>query len=338
MRILLAIVVAAGLGWSGWWWFNASMRERAVQAWLEERRAAGWVAEAEDIAVNGFPNRLDMVVTGLALADPVAEWAWTAPEFQVLSLTWKPHHVISVWPGEQIFATPYETVRISADGLRGSVIFVPRPGLELDRSTIEIEEMRLAGDLGWEAVLGRAVLATRRAEGAGAGLHPHDVHFRAEGLGLPPAWTVGLDRTGVLPARMEAAELDATLTFDRPWDQTSVEQDNPRLEEVAIRDLRVSWGRLELRGRGTLRADDRGYAEGTLDLRVRNWEEMLRLAVNAGLIGSSAARAVETGLGLMARLSAGRGSIEVPLVFERGQARIGPFPVADAPRLTGRRP
>jgi hypothetical protein len=336
MRILLAIVVAAGLGWSGWWFWNASMREAAVEAWLAERRDAGWVAEAEVVNVQGFPNRLDMIVTGLALADPVAEWSWTAPEFQVLSLTWKPHHVISVWPGEQVFATPYETVRIASEMLRGSVVFEPRPGLALDRTAIEIEEMRLVGDAGWEAVLGSAVLATRQSEPGTAPEHSHDVSFVAENLSLPEGWTAGLERAGVLPARMEAAELDATLAFDGPWDQRAIESDNPRLEQVAIRDLRVSWGQLDLRGRGTLRTDAEGYAEGEIDLRVRNWREMLEIAVNAGMIGSAAARGVETGLGLLARLTSDRNSIQVPLVFEGGRARIGPVPVGGAPRLAGR--
>ena len=62
MRVLLAIVVLAGLGWSGFWFWNASLRERALAGWLEERRAAGWVAEAET-RVTGFPNRVDAIVT-----------------------------------------------------------------------------------------------------------------------------------------------------------------------------------------------------------------------------------------------------------------------------------
>ena len=39
MRVLLAIVVLAALGWSGFWYWNASARDRALTNWLEERRA-----------------------------------------------------------------------------------------------------------------------------------------------------------------------------------------------------------------------------------------------------------------------------------------------------------
>ena len=39
MRTLLAIVILAALGWSGYWWFNASTRENALNGWLAGRRA-----------------------------------------------------------------------------------------------------------------------------------------------------------------------------------------------------------------------------------------------------------------------------------------------------------
>ena len=76
--ILLAIVILAALAWSGFWWFNASARERALDRWLAERRADGWQAEAADLRVTGFPNRVDVLVTDLRLADPEAGWSWHA--------------------------------------------------------------------------------------------------------------------------------------------------------------------------------------------------------------------------------------------------------------------
>ena len=83
MRILLAIVILAALGWSGFWWWQASVRDRALTSWLAERSADGWVAQAGDIRVTGFPNRVDAVVTDLDLADPEAGWSWAADEFRI---------------------------------------------------------------------------------------------------------------------------------------------------------------------------------------------------------------------------------------------------------------
>ena len=151
MRTLLAIVILAALGWSGYWYVHATAMDRAVTGWLAERRAAGWVAEAEDVRVRGFPSRVDTIMTGLDLSDPKAGWSWQAEQFQVLSLSYQPNHVIAVLPGEQVFSTPYDTLRATSDQLRGSVIFKPTPRLELDHMTFEIGNMRIASDLGWSA-------------------------------------------------------------------------------------------------------------------------------------------------------------------------------------------
>ena len=85
MRVLLAIVVLAGLGWSGFWFWNASTRDRALTNWLEERRAAGWVADGA-VRVTGFPepgryhrhrprprrSEIRLVLAGTGVPDPVA--------------------------------------------------------------------------------------------------------------------------------------------------------------------------------------------------------------------------------------------------------------------------
>lgn len=336
MRVLLAIVVLAAALYGGWWWWGATTLEGAVTRWLDERRADGWVAEAEDIRVQGFPNRLDMIVRGLDLADPAAGWSWQAEEFQVLALPYRPNHVIAVLPGEQVVATPVETARVTSAQMRGSVVFEPNTALALDRSSFEIADMVIAGDGGWEAGIGRATLATRQTEGETARPFSHDVALNAEALRLPAHVTAGLAGNAVLPAAIESLRLDMRLDYDRPWDRPAVEAGNPVLEGIRIRDASFTWGELDLRGRGTLTVDDAGFAEGRIDLRARNWREMIAIAENSGAIGSRLAGTLRNGLDLIAVLSGDRHSLQVPLDFEDGRMRLGPVVIGDAPRLVYR--
>jgi hypothetical protein len=332
MRTLLAIVILAALGWSGWWWFMSSARDRALTGWLDERRAAGWVAEAEDVRVRGYPARIDTVVTGLDLADPRAGWSWKADELQILQLAYRPNHTIAALPGTQTVATPYDTIRATSETLRGSVIFRPNPRVELDHMTFEIGDMRIEGDSGWTAGIGKAVLATRQAAGTP---NAHDVAFNAENLELP-AVTASLTGGSMLPAAISTVALDATLGFDRPWDRAAVEAGNPTLESVEVRDVSLAWGELDLRGRGTLAVDGQGFAEGRLDLRARNWEEMIAVAEAAGALQPAVAGAVRAGLGLIARLAGDGDAINVPLDFAGGQTRLGPVVIGPAPVLARR--
>ena len=141
---------------------------------------------------------------------------------------------------------------------------------------------------------------------------------------------------GVLPAEIGPIALDSTLVFDRPWDRPALEDGNPVLEEVAIRDLSLTWGKLDLRGRGTLGVDAEGFAEGRIDLRARNWEDMLAVAEASGALNPTLGGALRSGLGLIARLSGDRNALEVPLDFHGGVARLGPIPLGPAPRLAQR--
>jgi hypothetical protein len=331
VAIVATVVLLAALAWSGWWVVQARARDRALTAWLAERRAAGWVAEAEDVRVRGFPSRVDSIVTGLSLADPAAGWSWAADEFQVLSLSYRPWHVIAVLPGQQVVATPFDTLHLTSEALRGSVIFRPSPRLELDHMTFEIGEMGIVSDAGWTAGIGEAILATRAA--ADGTPFAHDLAFNAERLSVP---RLAAGAAGVLPETIGSISLDATLAFDRPWDRTSVEGDNPALEGVTVRDLALTWGKLDLRGRGTLAVDAGGFAEGRLDLRARNWREMLDIAERAGALDPTLAGAMRAGLGLIARLAGDRNAIDVPLDFAGGQTRLGPIVLGPAPVLARR--
>lgn len=334
MRVLLAIVVLAALGWSGYWYWNASARDRALTGWLEERRAAGWIAEG-DVRVTGFPNRVDVVVDGLMLADPRAGWSWSAPEFQLLSLSYRPQHLIAVWPGEQTISTPYDTIRVASERMVGSVVVEPNRLVGLDHSTLEMKAVTLTGGAGWTAGIGDALLSTRRTPDA-ADPFSYDLDFSAHDLRLPDTWIAGIDAAGVLPPAIETTHLAATATFDRPWDRAAIEGENPALRTLQISDARFAWGKLDLRAAGTLRPDARGFAEGKLDLTARNWRDMLEAAEQSGVMNPAIAGTLRGALGLFARLSGDGNTLRLPLEFGGGEARLGPIVIGAAPLLTRR--
>jgi hypothetical protein len=335
MRAILAIIALAALGWTGWWFVIATAKERALAAWLADRRAAGWVAEAEAVEVGGFPWRVDTTVRGLELANPEAGWTWSAPRFQFTTLAYQPNEIIAIWPPRQSFATPFGATQIASETMRGSLAVAPNPRLELLRATIELADVTLAGDAGWTLGLGDAIFAARQAEGAEAAPFAYEFAFTAGELAPPGGWTGELAR-GVLDAVIETARLDLVATFDRPLDRAPVEGAPPSIERLVVRDVTLAWGRLDLRGKGALVADADGLAEGTIDLRARNWDDMLAVAERSGALPSGVAAALRGGLGLIARLGGDRGTLEAPLVFEGGAMRLGPVPIGPAPRLARR--
>ena len=104
------VAVLAFAGWSAWWWVAATAQQAAVSGWLEDRRADGWAAEAEETSMSGYPNRLDLTLTGLTLADPKAGWAWSAPALRSHQLSYRPHEAIVVFPHAQTLSIPGATL------------------------------------------------------------------------------------------------------------------------------------------------------------------------------------------------------------------------------------
>jgi len=335
MRLMLTMILLAALGWTGWWFLIAEAKERALEGWLTERRAAGWVAEASAIDVSGFPYRVDTTVRALELANPEAGWAWSVPEFQFLTLAYKPNHLIAIWPPEQSFSTPLGATRILSQTMRGSVVVEPNSRLALERAAIELVGVTLKGD-GWDIGLGDALLAARRTGRDEPQSFAYDISFSAKTMTVPEAWTGRLARAGKLEPVIEGARFEAVAVFDGPWDRIAIEAAQPNLKRLAISDMSFSWGKLELRGRGELGVDARGYAEGRIDLRARKWRDMLDLAESTGDLAPGLIAALRGGLGIIAQLGGTRDTLEVPLEFNGGKIRLGPLPIGAAPRLMRR--
>jgi len=330
------VLTVAGLAfalWSGWWWLGAAGHQKAWELWLADRQAAGWIAERGDITVSGYPNRIDTTLTDLRLADPESGWAWSAPVFQILSLSYKPNHVIAVWPGAQKISGPAGTADVTAETLRGSLVFVPETNLTLDRMQLEIEAMSIdAPD--WSAKLDSASFATRRAAPGSAPGFAHDVALNVKNLDLPRQFKGNLDPQNVLPDVFETARVDLTIAYDAPWDRFAIEGRKPQPTALSVKDLQLTWGKLQLQARGQIDVDAAGFAVGNLTIKARNWREILDVAVAAGWLGEDMSNQIKSGLQLLATLSGDPRSIDLPLTFANRTTSLGPIPLGPAPKLT----
>ncbi|RMF41291.1 MAG: DUF2125 domain-containing protein [Alphaproteobacteria bacterium] len=332
-RIVIAALLAGVAGWSGWWLYGASAQKAALAGWLEERRNAGWVAEAAEISVSGFPSRFDSFITGLSLADPEAGWAWDAEEFQILRLVYKPDRYILAWPGEQRLATPHGAALFSAPLLRASARFVPDTDLSPEELVLETSDLKAVATAGWESTAKRLVVGLRRSAPGTAPDEPYDLGITGEAVTLPPPLLARLDPAGLLATRIDRLKLDATFAFDAVWDRKAVEGRKPALTALAIRAADMRWGKLRLAARGTVRIDDEGYPVGEIDISAHNWRRMLKTAVAAGVMGQEIADALETGLSVIAALSGDDSTLDATLSFADGEMSLGLVPLGPAPRF-----
>ena len=330
MGRLIVVVLVAALGWMAWWAFGSTALDRTLTTWVDDRRAEGWAADVSDIDVTGFPNRFDTTLTGVSLADPETGVAWSAPFFQLLALAYKPHQVIAVLPNEHRLSTPLQTLTFTHDQTRGSIFMEPSPSLPLDRSTIVVDALLVASNLGWNARLDEGRFATEQIP-ARANAH----RIGAELLGFhPPANTIALvDPTGLLPATISRMRFDADIGFTAPWDRSAIETARPQITQIDLKDLSAEWGSVTFRAAGAVEVDARGTPTGELSIKAVDWRRVLQMSVASGLIDENIAPSIESALEFLAALKGPSDTIDADLTLRSGRVFLGPIPLGDAPRI-----
>jgi len=332
VRKLIALVLGVAGLWSGYWFIGSTAKHQVISAWLEARRADGWTADYSDFKVVGFPNRFDSRFTDLHLRDPRSGIEWTAPEFDILALSYKPNHIIAVWPPVQRLGFPLESVNVQSSRMVASVVFEPDTKLAVDRTSLETADLVLQGSAGWQTSIGSLSLSTRQ--------HPdlafaHDVVFDAKTLRPTAKLLQTLDPAGTLPTLVDTLYLDMQLGFDAPWDRIAVEQGAPLVTKIEINRLAIGWGNLGLGGKGVLRVSADGRISGVLAVELQNWPAVIDLFASSGAISASVAATIKSGLGLFASEQQ-TGPLATTLTLDDGFMKFGPIPIGPAPRFIRR--
>lgn len=333
---LLTLLVLAALGWGIFWYVGARATERGFGAWLDARRAEGWTAETATLATAGFPNRFDTTFEALELEDPDTGVGWSAPWFQILSLSYKPTHVIAAWPGEQELRLPGETVTVGSDRMVGSLVLGSTPALPLERLVLETGAATLASSQGWTARIDAAQLALRETPAeaeAPAGDPRYDVALTLTGFAPDSAEVRRLRDLAGLPEVIETLTAELTVVFDKGWDRSAIEDRRPQPREIALSALSAGWGDLALAGTGRVTVDAEGVGTGEITFEATNWRDILGLAEASGALSQAKAPLVRAALETLAALSGDPEKLDVPVRFSGGLVLIGPVPVGVAPRF-----
>jgi len=331
MRILLALILIAAAAWSAHRFVARSGVTHGFERWFEARRAEGWVAEADSTETRGFPNRFDTSFTDVRLADPGTGLAWEAPFFQILALSYRPNHVIAVWPETQLIATPLRKYEVESADMRASLVTGATTRLPLERAVLTAEKLAITPRDAEQPTRAEALrMAAERVPTAPATYH---LGLAAEGLSPAAGWRLKLDPAGKLPDRFEAFSADLTVEFDKPWDRSAIEEARPQPRAIDIRLAEARWGRLELQAAGEVVVDAAGLPEGEITVKARNWRDILKMAVAAGQLGEGFAETLEDGLSLISQMAGNPKTLDIPLRFGGGRVRLGPVPLGPAPVL-----
>jgi hypothetical protein len=326
MRVLLWISIVLGLGWSGYWFVGRGAVERGAEAFFAAAPAQGLEASHAGLAVRGFPNRFDLTVTEPRIADQGGAFRWQAPFVQLLSLSYRPWHVIAAFAPEQRLTLGAMDFLLDSAKLQASVVVTPNTRLALDRTTLVGDELALSSAQGgWTVRATELRLASRSLSDLG---DQHQIGLEAKDLRPDAEFSAGL---GGLPARIDTLRLDAVLALTAPLDRFAGEV-RPQITQIDLRDAQILWGQTELLAKGQVTVSA-GTPEGRIDLTLRGWRQIVPALVASGIIRPELAQTAERMLEALALQSGDAEVLNLPLILAGGQMRLGPLPLGPAPRL-----
>ncbi|MEQ3625091.1 MAG: DUF2125 domain-containing protein [Celeribacter sp.] len=327
MRKLTVLVIVLAALWSGYWVLGKTALQRGL-AQIESSAQGGIDLSWTDATVRGYPNRFDTTLDGVQVKDSAGHWTWEAPFFQIMALSYKPHHLIAVWPDTQRVIVPGQALTLTSDAMRGSAVFEPETDLTLNRAQLVVDAPRVTSDLDWTVSADRALLAARPAMGEDDA-RIRDVALELDALSLPPQVTALLGGAD-LPRRIETLSADMEITFDQPWTRHSLQGPVPQAQRITLRDATLNWGDVQITGTGDIDIRDDGRPEGELDLSAKGWRKLLDIATQAGLLPADQARTIASAAGFFA---GGSERLSLPLSFRNGRTYLGPVPLGPAPIL-----
>lgn len=323
VKWLLGLATAATLGWGGLWFAGARGLDQALAQALDDPRAP---IRAEGHVVRGFPNRFDITLTEPRLAE--AGLTWSAPFVQVFALSYRPHHVIVVFPHQQDLDLSGLPVRIDSRDARASLVMRPTEGLALDRAALVVQ-MPVVTLPGQRLSADALRLALRPTDGPGR----YEAVAEIEALFPDPGLLDRLDPDGHLPRRLDVLRLDAALRFAHPLDLDALRGGMaPRLADVALTGARLVADGIDLQAEGRIAPDPRGRPTGEVTLHITGWRALLERLGNAGLAPPEVLAWIAAAAPALAQPDRPE-TLSLPLNLRDGQVRLGPLVLAELPRF-----
>ncbi|MCA0871555.1 DUF2125 domain-containing protein [Seohaeicola saemankumensis] len=330
MMRLVKIAIVLGLLWSGYWFAAGYGLRSSIAGWFATQQARGWQADYADMSTSGFPLHHVTTLTSPALADPRTGAAWQADWLHLQSP--------AIWPGQQtlMFAdTPQrlsyfdQTAVIEAQDMVAALRLHPGVALELDSMALTSGPWTIIDENG--AVARADSLTASMVQTTG----PETYDFLVDAQEFSPGTSLRRLLRGApsLPAAFETLKLDMSVTFDRSWDRSALEDRRPQPHAITLRLADLHWGALRLLAAGQVTVDETGMPTGEVTLKADNWREMLAMAQAAGAIPPQAASPAERVLNMLAGVGGNPNALDVTLGFRNGYVTLGPLPLGPAPRL-----
>lgn len=336
----LALIALVALYTVYWFSVTGEIRKQveAFAAQPQQGLVAGW----DEFSMRGYPYRIEAAFTQPAASAPDAPeaWEWRSERASIALLPYNLRHAVLTLGREHLvrYREPLRAgfsqneIRATAGKAQASYVELkdmPFGRLAIDVNDLDAQHFRGASGKSDRAKLTRLQLHTRPSVNDRDDLIPaaYDFALRAEGVTVESEHRVPVLGNDVSHLLMQARLRDILATRHvsviellDAWRDTG--------GTLAISDLIVKWGPLDLTASGELSLDAQNRPLGRLDARVTDFKSLVDAMAREGIVKEDEARIALAGLTLVSQFQGNRSDeVLVPVIMDKGRLYLGPLAV-----------
>lgn len=336
----LALIALVALYTVYWLSVTGEIRKQ-VEAFAAQPQQ-GLVADWDEFSMRGYPYRIEAAFTQPAASAPDAPeaWEWRSERASIALLPYNLRHAVLTLGREHLvrYREPLRAgfsqneIRATAGKAQASYVELkdmPFGRLAIDVNDLDAQHIRGASGKSDRAKLTRLQLHTRPSVNDRDDLIPaaYDFALRAEGVTVESEHRVPVLGNDVSHLLMQARLRDVPATRHvsaiellDAWRDTG--------GTLAISDLIVKWGPLDLTASGELSLDVQNRPQGRLDARVTDFKSLVDAMAQEGIVKEDEARIALAGLTLVSQFQGNRSDeVLVPVIMDKGRLYLGPLAV-----------
>lgn len=309
MRLLLILTSLLALIWSGYWIVFSVKLKSEVSDFLESYNSEERLIDYSNISIKGFPNRFDITVNELNIKNENSKINWFLPYFQILSLSYKPNHLILVFPNTQILQNGKNKIIFNSNEMLASLSFMDYKFSELDQFILSIENSEIKASeriILNTTALNFAIKQSKTLEG--------DYHLGFRGNNIKLNTTETNSEYKLLENNLNLV-LHAEITLEELYSFSNKKM--PKIKTLNIKALDLKSSNFNVTGTGKAFFNNNILEDGILNIKIENWRSFFNTPLqNNGKF--------KLGLELIETITGNDEILDLNLKIEDGNVYLGP--------------
>ena len=318
MRILGAVIFAALILWSIFWWHTAQNTKKSVDDWFGQQ-SVDQDLEYNKVSISGFPNRLDLTIKNGTINSYKGKFLISANVIQFLTLLYDKDFIISVIQPPIDITYKNQYFRVESGLLKSSFNFSEEK--ELHKIVTEGSNLRLLDTKKNNWGLKKLLFASEKDITALAPTFRS--HLTLDNITIPKSYSGSYNNNDLIVPIIKKISVDSIINFSKDFYKMPSSNKILQINNIIIT---IDWGFLTSILTGDVKLSKNNLLNGSFKIEVSNWRDLLRIIQKEKLLDKKLFKTIKAGLTFIASQATNRGqSVIIPLTVKNNFIFLGPI-------------